>query len=269
VAERTASLDSVLQQLADFIDEHQRMKDRIQQALIYPALVLGLGVCVAVVMLGFLLPRTQKMMSGVDVEMPLLTQMMVAIGDSLWPWGFVFGLLAVGLMFVYLRRVQGRRELRVKYDKKLFGLPFFGTGYCLIVSIRFARTLAILVSSGVPVVEGVVLAGKSTGSAWVEQKSAEQSDVLRHGEPLSVVVRGIPPLSEMLPGWIEVGEVGGSLESMLNRAAERCQARFDRVLSRMLVMLEPALLLFIGGFVLLIVLAVMLPMFSLSSAIAK
>lgn len=269
VAERTAALDTVLQQLADFIDDHQRMKERIQQALIYPALVLGLGVIVSVVMLGFLLPRTQKMMSGVNVEMPLLTRIMLMIGDSLWPWGLVAFLLLILGCGWFLRRIKSSSDMRIKYDRMLFGLPLFGLGYRLMVSIRFARTLAIMVRSGVPLVEGVVLAGRSTGSAWVAHDAELQAEVLRHGQPLSVAVRGIPPLAEMLPGWIEIGEVSGSLEAMLQRSSERSQARFDRFLSRALVLLEPALLLLIGGFVLLIVLAVMLPMFSLSSAIAK
>ena len=269
VAERTASLDTLLVQLADFIDEHQKMKERIQHAMIYPALVLGLGICVSIVMLGFLVPRTQQIMSGVATEMPLLTRIMLALGNGLWPWGIIAALVAVALTASWIRRISANRKLRIKYDRKIFNLPLIGAGYRLLVSVRFARTLAILVRSGVPPVEGLVLAGRSTGSPWVESLSMQESESLRHGAALSTTVRSIPPLAELLPGWIAVGEAGGSLAMMLDRAAERCQVHFERFLSRLLVLLEPALLLIIGGFVLLITLSVMLPMFSLSSAIAK
>ena len=268
VAERTASLDSVLVQLADFIDEHQRMKERIQQAMIYPALVMGMGLCVSVIMLGFLVPRTKKIMSGTSAKMPMLTKIMLTIGNGMWPWGILGIVLMAFACWFTLRHIRQDKNLRIKFNRKLFFLPLIGTGYRLLVSIRFAQTLSILVKSGVSLVEGVVLAGRSTGSPWVEDMAEREAESLRHGEKLSAAVRQIEPLAELLSGWIEVGETAGSLAEMLGHAAKRCQAYFDRYLARALVLLEPAMLLFIGGFVLLIVLSVMLPMFSISSAIA-
>ncbi len=270
VAERASSLEVVLVQLADFIDEHEKMKSRIQQAMIYPALVLGLGVCVAVIMLGILLPRTQKLMGGgVVAEMPLLTRVMLTLGDSMWPWGALVatGLVIAGIWFI--RHIRADNSLRIKYDKKIFKLPLIGRGYRLLSSIRFARTLAILVRAGVSLVEGVALAGRATGSPWLEQLADIETDSLRHGSTLADAIRNIPPLAGQLPGWIEVGEASGSLDTLLDRAATRCQVNFDRYLNKLLVLIEPMLLLFIGGFVLLIVLSVMLPMFSLSNTIAK
>ncbi len=270
VAERASSLEVVLVQLADFIDEHEKMKSRIQQAMIYPALVLGLGVCVAVIMLGILLPRTQKLMGGgVVAEMPLLTRVMLTLGDSMWPWGALVatGLVIAGIWFI--RHIRADNSLRIKYDQKIFKLPLIGRGYRLLSSIRFARTLAILVRAGVSLVEGVALAGRATGSPWLEQLADIETDSLRHGSTLADAIRNIPPLAGQLPGWIEVGEASGSLDTLLDRAATRCQVNFDRYLNKLLVLIEPMLLLFIGGFVLLIVLSVMLPMFSLSNTIAK
>jgi len=269
VAEKTASLEIILVQLADFIDEHEKIKARIQQALIYPALVFGLGICVAVVMLGVLLPRTQKLMGSITGDMPILTRIMLALGNGMWPWGMliVTWLIVAGIWWV--RRIRADQNLRIKYDQKIFKMPMIGKGYSLLVAIRFSRTLAILVRAGVSLVEGVALAGRSTGSPWLEQLTDREAESLRHGATLADTIRNIPPLADQLPGWIEVGEASGSLEALLDRAAARCQVHFDRYLSKLLVLLEPVLLLFIGGFVLLIVLSVMLPMFSLSSAIAK
>lgn len=269
VAERAASLESVLIQLADFIDAHEEMRARIQQAMIYPMLVLGLGICVAVVMLGLLLPRTQRIMGTLQGEMPFLTRAMLAVGDGIWPWGLVaLGLLVLAVAW-WRRRVRGSADLLLKHDHRLFRLPIVGRGYTLLVAIRFARTLGILVRSGVPLVDGVPLAGRATGSPWLESLAESETEALRHGETLANTMRRITPLATLLPGWVEVGEASGSLADLLDRAAARCQAQWDRYLSRTLALLEPALLLIVGGFVLLITLSVLLPVFSLSTSIAR
>ncbi len=269
VAERAASLETVLIQLADFIDAHELLRARIHQAMIYPMLVLGLGVCVAIVMLGVLLPRTQRMMGSMAGETPLLTRMMLAVGNGIWPWGLVgLGVLLLA-MTAWRRHVLAHGELRLKHDRRLFRLPVIGRGYTMLVAIRFSKTLAILVRAGVSLVESVPLAGRATGSPWLESMTDVETEGLRHGETLANTMRRIPPLATLLPGWVEVGEASGNLAELLDRAADRCQAHWDRYLNRSLALLEPALLLFVGGFVLLITLSVMLPVFSLSSRIAQ
>ncbi len=269
VAERAASLETVLEQLADFIDAHERMRERIQHAMIYPTLVLGLGLCVAIVMLGVLLPKTREIMGGSVESMPLLTRIMLVVGDGVWPWGVVGMALVAAAVVAWRRRVAGDQHLCVQRDRRRFRVPLVGRGYALLAGVRFARTLAILVRAGVPLVEGVPLAGRATGSPWVEELADAETESLRHGASLADAVRRITPLAELLPGWIEVGEASGSLADLLDRAAERCQARWDRFLARGLALMEPALLLFVGAFVLLIALSVLLPVFTLSSSIAR
>jgi general secretion pathway protein F len=268
VAEKAASLELMLEQLADFIDERETMKDQVQQALIYPTLVLGLGICVAVVMLGFLVPRTQALMEGAG-PVPLLTRIMLVVGNGLWPWGLIVmgGVVVSGI--AWFRHVRSHHDLRIRQDRFLFRVPILGKGYSLLAAIRFSTTLAILVRAGVSLVEGVSLAGRATGSAWLEHLSNTESEALRHGGTLADTLRRIHPIGPLLAGWIEVGEASGSLAELLDRASERCHAQWSRFLRRSLVLIEPALLLLVGGMVLIITLSVMLPMFSLTSAIAK
>ena len=268
VAERTASMERVLEQLAVFIEVQEQLRERVQRALIYPSLVLGLGVAVAVVMLGVLVPRTQQMI-GNAAPLPALTSAMLLLGRILFPWGLAL-VPALALMVAWWRRrVLGDDELRVSCNRRLFALPLAGTGYRYLVSTRFARTLGILVHSGVTLVEGVPLAGRATGSAWCERLSVKASEAIRHGQTLEAAVRAMPPLADTLPGWIAVGEAGGDLSGMLEHAAERCDRRFEHFLSKALALIEPLLLLVIGAFVLLITLAVMLPVFSLTDAVLR
>lgn len=268
VAERTASLEAVLEQLAVFIETQETLRQRLQSAMIYPSLVLALGVVVAVVMLGVLLPRTQQMIGG-TTALPALTRGMLWLADAFFPWGVLVA--AVGLLATVAWRRHAVRDAdcRVLNDRRFYRLPLAGKGYRALVSSRFARTLGILVHSGVSLVEGVPLAARATGSAWCERLALKASDKIRHGCTLEAAVRDMPPLADALPGWIGVGEAGGDLARLLEHAADRCDRQFEHFLSKTLALLEPLLLLLIGAFVLLITLAVMLPVFSLTDAVLR
>ncbi len=268
VAERTASLETVLEQLAVFIEAQDLLRQRLQRAMIYPSLVLALGGVVAVVMLGVLLPRTQQMIGG-TTALPALTRGMLWLADAFFPWGVLFAAAGLLATVAWWRHAVRDAEWRVRYDRRFYRLPLVGKGYSSLVSSRFARTLGILVRSGVSLVEGVPLAARATGSAWCERLALMASDKIRHGGTLEAAVRAMPPLADALPGWIGVGEAGGDLARLLEHAADRCDRRFEHFLAKTLALLEPLLLLIIGAFVLLITLAVMLPVFSLTDAVLR
>jgi len=225
-------------------------------------------VLVSIVMLGVLLPRTQQII-GSSTALPGLTRFMLGLGDLLVPWGLLAGLGAILLLAGWGRRRLADPERRIGLDRRVYGVPLIGRGYRSLVASRFARTLAILVRSGVSLVEGVALAGRATGSVWCERLAIEASSQIRHGQSLEAAVRQMPPLAESLPGWLAVGEAGGDLARLLDHAADRCDVRFENTLSRGLTLLEPLLLMIVGAFVLLVTLAVMLPVFSLSDAILR
>lgn len=268
VAERTASLEAVLEQLAVFIETQDILRQRLQRAMIYPSLVLALGLIVGIVMLGVLLPRTQQMI-GSATELPALTSGLLWLADAFVPWGLFF-LTAGGLAVVaWWRHTRRDVERRTAHDRWFYSLPLAGKSYCALVSSRFARTLGILVRSGISPVEGVPLAARATGSAWCERLALGASDKIRHGCTLEAAVRDMPPLADALPGWIGVGEAGGDLAGLLDHAADRCDRRFEHFLAKALALLEPLLLVIIGAFVLLITLAVMLPVFSLTDAVLR
>ncbi len=268
VAERTASLERVLEQLATFMEAQELLRERLQRALIYPSLVLGLGLAVAVVMLGVLVPRTQQMIGGAT-PLPALTRGMLRLGEWFFPWGSLL-LAAVVLLGVdWRRRLRRDDDRRIAWNRRYYAVPLAGTGYRYLVSSRFARTLGILVRAGVSLVEGVPLAGRATGSAWCERLSVKASEAIRHGQSLEAAVRGMPPLADALAGWMAVGEAGGDLAGMLDHAAGRCDRRFEHFLAKSMALIEPLLLLVIGAFVLLITLAVMLPIFSLTDAVLR
>jgi type II secretory pathway component PulF len=148
----------------------------------------------------------------------------------------------------------------------LFRTPLVQRGYSALVNLRFARTLSLLLGGGVSLVDGVILAGRATGSAWVARLAESGAEALRHGKNLAEAVRAIEPLSASLPGWIQAGEASGKLENLLENAGDRYQQQWDRLISRGLSVLEPLLILAVGLFVLLIALSILLPVMSLNQA---
>lgn len=264
VAERSATVEKMLERLAAFLEDQERLRDRIQNALIYPMIIVTIGIVMAVLMLGLLIPRTQHMLTESGVELPGLTAFMMGVGKFLGQFWVPLLLIVMGAVCYIRVRLKRDEQWREKWDRAMFRMPIIGRGYRLLVNLRFARTFAILLHGGVSLMEGLVLSGRGTGSVWITRLTTEESESIRHGDSLSEATRRIPPLAGTMPSMIHIGEVSGGLERLLSSAADRYQQMWDRYVSRCLSLLEPVLILVIGVFVLLVALSVLLPILSMS-----
>jgi general secretion pathway protein F len=267
--EQSGGLPVMLERCAAFLEEQDRVRERIQGALIYPSIVFTVGIIVAILMLGLLLPRAAEVLDSRAGGLPGLTRFMLGIGHGIEVgWPLIIVLLVAGVV-VGKKSMQRGTASRLRVDRWLFRLPGFGKGYRLLVNMRFARTLAILVGGGVSPIQGMQLAGRATGSVAVAADSEAGAAAVEHGSSLSETIEAIPALSGTLPGWIRVGEASGELERLLDSAAQRFESTWDRFLQRWLAVVEPVLIVLIGGFVLLVTLAVLLPILNLSQALGK
>jgi type II secretory pathway component PulF len=168
--------------------------------------------------------------------------------------------ICLATVTIYFRRKMARHPpSRRDLDRRLFNTPIFGTGYTILVNLRFARTFAVLLHGGISAVDGFVLAGRATGSPWVEHLAEPAAESVRHGGTFADALRTIPPLSVALPGWVQAGEAGGNLEVLLLNAGDRYQRQWTRFVARTLGILEPAIILILGVFVLFVALAMLLP----------
>jgi len=236
--------------------------------LIYPAILFVVAVGIAVGLLGFAVPRLGRlMMDQTHVAIPLLTRIMIQAGHLVAVWGIpILGLIVAALAYLghRIRRDPVRQR---EADRRCFQLPIVGRGYAILINLRFARTLSLLLRGGVPLIDSLVLAGQSTGSVWVSELVVKEAEAVRHGTSLAEALRRIPPFAASLASWIQVGETGGSLDRMIENAAKRFQHQWDRYLTRRLTFLEPALIILIGGFVLLVVLSILLPIMALNRSL--
>jgi general secretion pathway protein F len=268
-AEKSATVEPMLERLAVFLEDQSKLRDRIQSALIYPAIILTVGICVAILMLGLLVPRAREILAGSNIPLPALTRYMIAFGAGLLKWGLPVLALLIAAAVAVRRKLRQDLEFRKRWNQHLFGIPVFGKGYTLLVSLRFARTLEIMIHGGVSLIDGLIFAGRATGSPWIASLAETEAESVRHGSSLSDAVRRIPPLAQSLPGWIQIGEASGGLERLLSSAGQRYQDHWDRFIARSLSFMEPILIFLIGAFVLLVTLSVLLPVLSLSQAIGK
>jgi general secretion pathway protein F len=263
-AERSAQTDTMLIQLADFIESREKLRSGVVSALIYPILVLTLGFCSAIVLLGVLVPRMHASLLSGNVTLPGITRLALTLGAGLTHWiTLIVAAMLVGAAAWRIRHIRRDPALRRNWDRRLFAFPLYGRGYTLLANLRFADTLAVLISGGVALVEAMEMAGRATGSPWIAHLAQEQADRMRHGESLSRAVRAVPPLAATLPGWIQIGEAGGGLAAILSGAAQRYRDLWTRYVDRRLRLLEPLVILGMGAFVLFITLAILLPIFSL------
>lgn len=263
-AERSSALELMLSRLADFLEERDQVKEKVQTALIYPILILTLGICAGIVMLGFLIPRTIDSLGPEAGKLPGLTVFMIAFGAFLFRWGWLLLALLFGGIYYVTRRVRNDEAFATEFDKFLFRIPVFGKGYQIVVCQRFSKTMTILLEGGVSVIDALVLSGRATGSRWISNLCSEQAEEVRHGTKLSEAIREIPFLSEAIAEWVAVGEAAGGLVRMTARAGDRYTRIWESYMTRALGILEPVILLVVGGFVLLITLSILLPVISFS-----
>lgn len=262
--ERSGRLDDVLNRLADFLEAESTLRDRLVGAMIYPIIILVLSLLVGVALLWFMLPAFQELLLESGIELPRLTQAVMAAarwGGWLLPLGIG---LAVGAGIWTRQRWRTSAEMRVEMDRRLHGFPLFRSFYGVLVNVRFTRTLAILLSSGVPLLEALQQAASASASPWVQALMEREIEQVRHGASLADAIARIPPLAGSLPGWIRAGEASGDLTGMVEQAGRRSQQIWERRVARTMTLVESGLVVIVGAFVFVLALAIILPILSMN-----
>jgi general secretion pathway protein F len=267
VGERTGGMNEALDRLAAFLEEQEKLREKLMTALLYPCVVVSLAVVIGGLVLVFMLPMVQKLFVETNLKLPLLTQIMLTGGRAL---GAVLLLGAAGgaAGVAWLRRrLRADEALRIRVDQRLFAMPLVGGGWRDLTSLRFVRVLGLLLERGVGLIESVPMAGRASGSAWLADCAKRETAAMGEGKSLVEVIRGIRPLHPSLAAWVQAGEAGGNLTGLLDNAAQRFQQSWDRLASRGMMLLEIGMTLVVGLFVTLIALAVLLPVLQMNKGI--
>jgi general secretion pathway protein F len=264
--EESGALPTVLQHLADYLDARQALKQKTTLALLYPALVTLVAITIVTGLLVFVVPQIVQVFQQSRQSLPLLTRALIAVSDFLrvaWPW-----LAAAGVASVLAVRLALRRDVfRRRWDAMLLRAPWLGQLIRGVNTSRFASTLAILVGGGVPLLSALKSGARVMTNMVMREAIEGAIERVREGESLARslgATRAFPPLMVHL---VASGEVSGKLEQMLQRAAALETQALERRLAVFLTLLEPVMILVMGGVVLLIVLAILLPIIEINQLV--
>jgi len=264
--EASGRLEEILFQLADFWERQVRMRHKIGSTLIYPAIMSLVAIGVVFALMTFVVPRISTVFIELNQTLPMPTRIVIGLStflEKFWPWLFL-GAFGIGWASSQNLATPLGRE---RADACILRLPLVGHLARLISLARFSSTLSTLLSSGVPMLTALDVAKRVTGNRMIENAVEMARVKVKEGGNLGATLRlsgVVPPLMVHL---ITVGEKGGTLEGMLDHCATLYEAEVDRSLTRLTSLLEPMMILVMGGFVLFLVLAVLLPLVEMNQMI--
>jgi general secretion pathway protein F len=264
--EESGALPTVLQHLADYLDARQALKQKTGLALLYPILVSLVAVSIVAGLLVFVVPQIVQVFQQSRQSLPLLTRALIWLSDFLraaWPYIAVAVIGAVVSVRLALRRDGPRRS----WDGMLLGAPWLGALIRSVNTSRFASTLAILVGGGVPLLSALNSGARVMTNTVMREAVEGAIERVREGESLARALGATKVFPPLMVHLVASGEVSGKLEQMLQRAAQLETQSLERRLAVFLTLLEPVMILVMGGVVLMIVLAILLPIIEINQLV--
>ena len=264
--EHAGHLDLVLNRLADYTEKAHESRQKARLALIYPVLLLVISIGIVSGLMAFVVPDVVDVFVGQGQELPLLTRGLIALSDFIVNYGLLL-LLAIAIAVAGLRMALRRDDLRLRWDRQLLRLPLVGKFARGNNTARYASTLNILTSSGVPLVDAMNIATQVVSNRWLQEAVKIATQQVREGGSLHQALQQCRYFPPIMIHMIASGEASGELDTMLERVADSQQRDLDSLVATVIGIFEPAMLLFMGGAVLIIVVAILQPIFELNQLI--
>lgn len=264
--EKSGHLDQVLERLADYTEQRQHMKSQMTSALMYPMILTVFAVSVIGILLATVVPKIVGQFEKMNQELPGTTQFLIQASDFIRGYG-LFVVIFIVLLIVVVKRLLKQPKLRLTYDRWLLKMPVVGKVSKGINTARFARTLSILTSSAVPLLEGMQISGKVLENQYIKGMIREAASRVREGAGLKVSLENTKIFPPMMLHMIASGEKSGELEQMLGRAADNQDRDFEMRVSISLKVFEPVLVAVMAGMVLFIVMAILQPILNLNNMV--
>lgn len=267
-AEVGGVLDVVLNRLAVQFEKEYKMDEKVRSAMVYPLVVIGFAALVVIFILTFVLPIFVQQFAAMKLELPVPTRILLAISGFLRDFGLLFaiGLIALGYgLRLYARRPAVRQVL----DRLTLRLPVFGTLWRMVAVARFTRTLGTLLRGGVPILTALEAVKRTTNNQMIIQALTAAQGGVREGMGLGSTLGSSRLFPPMVIQMVAVGEEAGELDKMLDKVADFYESDIDDMVGRLSSLLEPALILVLGGVIGFIVISIMMPYFDFISNASK
>ncbi|MCA1927303.1 MAG: type II secretion system F family protein [Calditerrivibrio sp.] len=264
-------LDTILDRLAGYMEKSISLKRKVKAAMMYPSIVLIVAVTVVWGLMVFIIPKFKEMYDGFGGTLPALTQFTISLSNFLSSWyggGIIFAAIvvaSVSISFAYRKTENGRYTI----DQFLLRVPKIGDLLRKVAVSKFSRTLGTLLSSGVPILEALDIVAKTSGNKVVEKHLLKSKIDIESGKNIVYPLEKAKIFPPMVTQMISVGEETGSLDQMLTKISDFYDDEVDRAVEGLTKLIEPMLMLFVGGAVGFVIIAMYLPIFKMGDAIAK
>lgn len=265
--EHAGHLTEVLVRLADHLDKQIMIRHKLQQAMIYPAIMTLVALGVVFFLLVMVVPQMVGIFKDFDQELPFATRLLLAISSGMTHYSLIVLVIIIALSIGIHRLMQNPRFHR-RYHQWLLKLPVIGHLIILVNTARYCRTLGILFSASVPIEQAMKTAGELVSNLPMKSAIESATDRVREGSTIALALKQSGYFLPLTIHFIANGETSGQLAEMLNRASEQQEFKVNRFIDTSLTIFEPLLILVMGGIVLFIVLAILLPMFSMTQLIS-
>ena len=262
--EGAGSLPVILDRLADLQERQAHVRSKLFAALAYPIVLAIVAMFVVGALMIYVVPKVVEQFDTVGQQLPMITRIVIALSSALAGWWWLILLITGGTLFLCWRLLQDQSR-RLSFDRRVLRLPLVGRLVRDLHAARLARTLATMVASRLPLIDGLTLSARTVRNRALREASLEMVEAIRGGGSLSAALRRTGLFPPLLVYLTASGESSGQLDSMLERAADYLEREFDSFTAAALALLEPAIIVIMGAIVAAIVLSILLPILQLES----
>ena len=266
--EEAGALETILNRLAEYIETSVKLRGKIVGALFYPIAIMFVAFIVIFVVMVFVVPKISGMFKENGQQLPMLTVWVIAASDFCGHYWYLIlsALIGIPLMIkMFYETPEGRKSM----DTILIDLPVFGTLIQRGGIARFSRTLATLLSSGVRIIDALEIASTVVGNYVLETAFLNAKDSISRGRSLAEPLQTVPHIPKMVTQMIAIGETTGNVDQMLNKIADFYEDEVENAAAAMMSLIEPVLMVVLGGIIAVIVVAMYLPLFNLAGAVGN
>jgi general secretion pathway protein F len=262
--EQSGALQPILERLADGLERDEAVRGKVLTALVYPCVLAVVALGVIVAMMTYIVPKVVDQFDSMGQTLPLLTRLVIGLSDLMRDWGWLMALILAAVVAAGL--IARRREaVRLRLDAWVLRLPLVGRLTRDLHGARMARTLSTMIAAGLPVLEGLTITARTVSNRALRRATEQMAEAVREGGGLSAAMRRAEVFPPILVYMTASGESSGQLEPMLERAADYLEREFSNFTAVMLSLLEPAIIVVMGGIVAVIVLSILLPILQINT----
>jgi len=266
VGETAGILDQVLEHTALYLEKSEKLRQKVQAAMIYPVVVLSIAFAITAGLIVFVVPTFSHIYDSLGQKLPAVTQVLINFSAIMRKYGLLLVFALIGLWILFLR-YRKTPEGSLKVDRLLLRLPLFGDMVCKTAVSRFCHTFATLIQSGVPILEALEVVKQSCGNRVMELLAEDLKVSVREGEGIAVTLGKSPVFPKMVVRMISIGERSGHLDKMLIKVAEFFDEEMDSAMEGLTKVIEPLIISFLGIVIGFIVLALFMPIFLMTKVV--